>query len=271
MPRDRAKSQPQSRRPFTTPVPYRCHHGPTRSVSRPDGQQESRFSMRTLAVAVIAFAATLVATAADARVVITVDKSTQRMTVVVDGVTRWNWPVSTGRRGHATPAGNFQAFRMEREHFSREWDDAPMPHSIFFTKRGHAIHGSLETRRLGSPASAGCIRLAPGNAAQLFALVEQRGVTNATVVITGEEPRGRVPAVATQTPQQKTAPRPPAPPTPRTARQAPRDEIYDIHGRPVGTPPVYRQPTYRDRLPDYDDPPPRYRYTPPPGYYDYYR
>jgi lipoprotein-anchoring transpeptidase ErfK/SrfK len=54
-------------------------------------------------------------------------------------------------------------------HFSKEWDDAPMPHSIFFTQRGHAIHGSYETPHLGTAASHGCVRLNPGNAAKLFA------------------------------------------------------------------------------------------------------
>jgi hypothetical protein len=110
------------------------------------------------------------------------------MTVDVDGSTRWTWPVSTGRRGYATPSGRFTAFRMEKDHFSKEWDDAPMPHSIFFTKQGHAIHGSYETKRLGSAASHGCVRLSPANASKLYALVAQQGVTNATVVIAGGEP-----------------------------------------------------------------------------------
>ncbi len=100
----------------------------------------------------------------------------------------YNWAVSTGRGGHDTPSGNFRAFRMEEDHYSKEWDDAPMPNSIFFTERGHAIHGSLETRRLGSPASAGCVRLAPNNAKTLFALVKEQGVTNAKVVISGTAP-----------------------------------------------------------------------------------
>ncbi|MGA7490208.1 MAG: L,D-transpeptidase [Xanthobacteraceae bacterium] len=107
------------------------------------------------------------------------------MTVAVDGATRWTWPVSTGRRGFATPSGSYTAFRMEKEHFSKEWDDAPMPYSIFFTRQGHAIHGSYETKRLGTPASHGCVRLQPANAAKLYALVERRGVGNVTVVVTG--------------------------------------------------------------------------------------
>ena len=78
----------------------------------------------------------------------TVNKATQRMTVLVDGETRYSWPVSTGMKGYATPAGTFRPFRLEEEHYSKEWDDAPMPHSIFFTPAGHAIHGSNATRRL---------------------------------------------------------------------------------------------------------------------------
>jgi hypothetical protein len=76
---------------------------------------------------------------------------------------------------------------MEADHYSKEWDDAPMPHSIFFTKIGHAIHGSYETKKLGTPASHGCVRLSPAHAATLFAMVKQDGVTNTKVVLTGSE------------------------------------------------------------------------------------
>ena len=99
--------------------------------------------------------------AAQASILITIDKAAQKMTVDVDGATRWTWPVSTGRRGYDTPAGSFRPFRMEEDHYSKEWDDAPMPYSIFFTGEGHAIHGSYETRNLGRPASHGCVRIAP--------------------------------------------------------------------------------------------------------------
>lgn len=124
---------------------------------------------------------------AAAGVLVSVDKSTQRMSVVVDGKQRYSWPVSTGARGHETPAGAFRPFRMEEDHFSREWDEAPMPHSIFFTSAGHAIHGSNATRRLGSPASHGCVRLAPANAAKLFALVQAEGMGNTKVIVSGGE------------------------------------------------------------------------------------
>jgi hypothetical protein len=123
---------------------------------------------------------------ARAGILITIDKAAQRMAVAVDGVPRWSWPVSTGRRGYDTPAGSFTPFRMEEDHYSKEWDDAPMPYSIFFTEGGHAIHGSYETRNLGRRASHGCVRLAPRNAAKLFALVQRRGLSNARVVVKGD-------------------------------------------------------------------------------------
>ena len=125
---------------------------------------------------------------ASASVVITIDKSVQQMTVAVDGVRRYTWPVSTGRAGYTTPSGSFKPFRLEADHYSKEWDDAPMPHSIFFTAKGHAIHGSFETKRLGSPASHGCVRLAPANARTLFALVKAEGLGNTKVVLSGDTP-----------------------------------------------------------------------------------
>jgi hypothetical protein len=76
---------------------------------------------------------------------------------------------------------------MEEDHYSKEWDEAPMPHSIFFTKIGHAIHGSYDVKRLGTPASHGCVRLSPAHAATLFAMVKRDGVTNTKVVLTGGE------------------------------------------------------------------------------------
>ena len=77
---------------------------------------------------------------------------------------------------------------MEKDHFSREWDDAPMPHSIFFTKQGHAIHGTEHTRNIGRPASHGCVRLEPENARVLFGLVKQEGMANVRVVLSGATP-----------------------------------------------------------------------------------
>jgi hypothetical protein len=123
--------------------------------------------------------------AAQANVAITVDKNAQQMTVAVDGVERYHWPVSTGIPSYETPNGSFRTFRMEEDHFSKEFDDAPMPHSIFFTKIGHAIHGTDSEGRLGTPASHGCVRLSRANASTLYELVQKEGVLNTTVTLTG--------------------------------------------------------------------------------------
>ena len=152
--------------------------------------------MRSFLIAVTAMM--LVASTAQAKIAITVDKNAQQMTVAVDGVERYHWPVSTGNPSHETPNGSFRTFRMEEDHYSKEFDDAPMPHSIFFTKAGHAIHGTDSVSRLGSPASHGCVRLSRANASTLYALVQKDGVLNTTVTLTGSSqialarnPRGR--------------------------------------------------------------------------------
>jgi hypothetical protein len=145
---------------------------------------EAKSKMRSFLVA--ATTLMLFATgAAQAKVYITIDKDAQMMTVAVDGVQRYQWPVSSGIPSRETPNGSFRAFRMEAEHYSKEFDDAPMPHSIFFTKIGHAIHGTDSEGRLGTPASHGCVRLSKANATTLYALVEEQGVLNTTVTLTG--------------------------------------------------------------------------------------
>ena len=115
-----------------------------------------------------------------------VDKVSQHMIVKVDGVTSYDWLVSTGGQGYDTPSGNYHIFRMDKVHFSKEWDDAPMPNSMFFTGIGHAIHGSYHVKSLGRPASHGCVRLQPENAAILFDLIEKAGFKNNSVSIRGQ-------------------------------------------------------------------------------------
>lgn len=122
---------------------------------------------------------------AQAAVSILVDKNAQQMTVSVDGVQRYTWPVSSGNPSHETPNGSFKTFRMEEDHYSKEFDDAPMPNSIFFTKQGHAIHGTDAVGRLGTPASHGCVRLSRANALKLWDLVKTEGLLNTTVTLTG--------------------------------------------------------------------------------------
>jgi hypothetical protein len=125
-----------------------------------------------------------------AAVVINIDKARQKMTVLLDGVEKYDWPVSTGVAGYSTPSGTYTATSMNEIWYSKEWDNAPMPHSIFFRKDGHAIHGSYEVKKLGKPASHGCVRISPENAATLYALVKKVGLKNTEVVLTGVTPGG---------------------------------------------------------------------------------
>jgi hypothetical protein len=139
--------------------------------------------------------AAILAAPAHAALLIHIDKSAQRMTVVQDGETLYVWPVSTGIARYDTPAGEFKPFRMERDHFSREWDDAPMPYSIFFTMKGHAIHGTNH-RSLGRPASHGCVRLSVAHAARLWTLVRREKMANTRVILDGVTPDSGAPAMA---------------------------------------------------------------------------
>lgn len=158
----------------------------SKSLRRFRGCLLSRMRTRSLLRISLAAAAllSLTAVAARASVLISVDKSMQQMSVSVDGVPRYRWVVSTGRAGYGTPSGTYRPQRMERTWFSKEYYNSPMPHSIFF-HGGYAIHGSYEIHRLGGPASHGCIRLHPANAATLFGLVKQRGIGDTTIVVSG--------------------------------------------------------------------------------------
>jgi lipoprotein-anchoring transpeptidase ErfK/SrfK len=129
-------------------------------------------------------------------VVINVNKSSQQMTVFVDGVELYSWPVSTGKSHYFTPSGSYTASSMNKIWYSKQWDNAPMPNAIFFTKKGHAIHGTNEVKNLGKPASHGCVRLSPEHARTLYSLVEANGLAQTQVILTGVTPGGELPQVA---------------------------------------------------------------------------
>ena len=122
------------------------------------------------------------------QILINIDKSRQQMTVLVDGIEKYSWPVSTGKYGYSTPSGTFTPTSMNEVWYSKQWDNAPMPHSIFFLKDGHAIHGSHEVKNLGQPVSHGCVRISPDNAAILYDLVKTNGIENTKVVLAGVTP-----------------------------------------------------------------------------------
>jgi len=139
--------------------------------------------MRPLSCVLAALVLTVALTrSASAAIVVEIDRAVQRMAVSVDGAPRYNWRVSTARRGYITPPGTYHPEMLARRWFSRKYYNSPMPHSIFFYG-GFAIHGSYEISHLGRPASHGCVRLDPGNAAILFGLVQHEGMTATTIVI----------------------------------------------------------------------------------------
>ena len=186
------------------------------------------------------FVALLIGTVpAAAKVVVTIDKSTQHMSVSVDGTPRYNFAVSTGRAGYGTPSGTYRPQRLARTWFSKKYYNSPMPHSIFF-HGGFAIHGSYEISRLGGPASHGCVRLHPSNAAALYALVQKEGMENTSIVVTGSNP-----------------------PEYRYARAPSRQQWGDDDDQGWAEQPRYReQPAYR-----YYQQPPAYGYYGRPDYY----
>ena len=152
--------------------------------------------------------ALLFAPPARASLLVSIDKSTQRMSVTVDGTERYVWPVSTGRPGYDTPNGTFKVNRMDADHLSQEWDNAPMPHSMFFDLNGHAIHGFFDVKHLGLAVSHGCVRLSPDNASTLWDLVKAAGMSGTTVVVSGQTPAGG-PAMARRgAPVQQTSAEP---------------------------------------------------------------
>jgi len=181
-------------------------------------------------------------------VVVNIDKSSQEMTVFVDGVELYTWPVSTGMSSYFTPSGSYTASSMNKIWYSKQWDNAPMPHAVFFTKKGHAIHGTNEVKNLGKPASHGCVRLSPENARTLFDLVKANGLEQTEVILTGMTPGGERPHVAS----------PRQPPDgywlPPGYREKPRKRRRGLFGRRWFEPP--------DRRGYYA---PRGRYYPPRG------
>ncbi|MGO6817337.1 L,D-transpeptidase [Rhizobium brockwellii] len=107
----------------------------------------------------------------------------QMMTVSENGFVKYRWKVSTARNGYVTPTGSWSAKWLSRDHRSRKYDNAPMPFAVFFNG-GYAVHATFDLKRLGRPASHGCVRLHPDNAAQFFSLARQAGLANTRVVIT---------------------------------------------------------------------------------------
>lgn len=174
--------------------------------------------------------------------VASIDLSTQRMTVSENGRVIHRWPISSGRAGYRTPTGTYRPQWLSRMHYSRKYDNAPMPYSVFF-HHGYAIHGTDAVGALGRPASHGCIRLAPAHAKTFYKLVEKHGKMRTRIALHGDasvavaKARARNTRVATAEPRKQHS-------------QAPRQGIraqqrrYVWPGEPSYYRPQRRGPTY---------------------------
>ncbi len=140
-----------------------------------------KFILTAVAALIISFAAT--GKSAASQLIAHIDVSAQTMTVKKNGITLHQWPVSTARKGYRTPRGSWRPTRMHKMWYSRKYDMSPMPYSIFY-HGGYAIHGTNAVKRLGRPASHGCVRLHTSNAKQLYSLVRQSGPGNTRIIVT---------------------------------------------------------------------------------------
>lgn len=118
-----------------------------------------------------------------ASLVAKIDVSAQTMTVSQYGQVIYKWRVSTARSGYITPRGTYRPQRLHRMWYSRKYEMSPMPYSVFY-HGGYAIHGTNAVKRLGTPASHGCVRLDTANAAKFYSLVKQVGAGNTRIIVT---------------------------------------------------------------------------------------
>ena len=123
---------------------------------------------------------------------IDIDLTRQRMTLTEYGKTVGTWPISSGAEGHRSPTGTFHPLWASKMWFSKKYDNAPMPNAVFFSG-GVAMHATQATGMLGHPASHGCIRQSPANAATTYKLVQKHGNTATKITVHGtphdDEPR----------------------------------------------------------------------------------
>ncbi|WEZ83217.1 L,D-transpeptidase [Rhizobium sp. 32-5/1] len=122
-------------------------------------------------------------TSSAANLIANISLSSQTMTVSQNGIVKYRWKVSTARKGYVTPKGSWSAKWLSKNHRSRKYDNAPMPYAVFFNG-GYAVHATFDLKRLGRPASHGCVRLHPDNAAQFFSMTSRNGLKNTRIVVT---------------------------------------------------------------------------------------
>lgn len=127
---------------------------------------------------------------------VSIDLASQNMTVSENGSVKYSWAISSGTAQFPTPRGTFRPQWTAKMWYSRKYDMAPMPHAVFI-HGGVAVHATQHISALGSPASHGCIRLAPANARTFYNLVHRHGLKMTRVAIHGT-PKFRAPAIASR-------------------------------------------------------------------------
>lgn len=120
-----------------------------------------------------------------------INLGTQRLELSVNGRPEASWAISSGRAEFPTPRGVFRPQWASKMWFSKKYDNAPMPHAVFFNG-GVAVHATQSTGLLGQPASHGCVRLAPAHASRFYALVHAHGFHNTRIEVFGSPPASRI-------------------------------------------------------------------------------
>lgn len=124
-----------------------------------------------------------------ARVRITVDLSSQRLTLASPELDA-SFVISSGLPPKNTTPGSGKCFKpdfLRKMHYSSLYNNAPMPHSVFFNGN-IAIHGTLAEDKLGAPASKGCIRTSLADAEAIYGIVKAHGKENTSICVTGRTP-----------------------------------------------------------------------------------
>ncbi len=158
------------------------------SAAQPADAAKPKAPEASAAAAITAPAATTAVAPVPSRPAITlqakVDLTRQTMTVAEGNRTIATWVISSGVEDHATPRGVFQPEWTAKMWYSRTYDNAPMPHAVFF-KNGAAVHATQSIGALGRAASHGCVRLAPQNAETFYKLVQKHGLVHTRIAVFG--------------------------------------------------------------------------------------
>ena len=125
-----------------------------------------------------------------------VNLETQRLILFRNGVPIAASTISSGKTGNETPTGVFTILQKNKEHYSKTYNNAPMPNMQRLTWKGIALHaGNLP----GYPASHGCVRL-PTKFSELLFGATTMGMTVVITKLSVSPEASPTPELATQNP-----------------------------------------------------------------------